>query len=92
MSESQSESNVVLPDVEQVHDAIRNLTNVLLAFLAECQHKVDALEAENHQMHDVVTAARAITDEKGGWFFRVAVPADDMEALSTAIQNYKGRG
>jgi len=78
--------------LESVQTALTELVNDLRDTLQAQQQMVEAYQAENEQMHAVVSAARKMVDEGSGWFFRVAVPGEDMEALVKALGEYKGRG
>jgi hypothetical protein len=69
-----------------------DLANEVRNTVQEQQRMVEIYKAENEQMHAIVMAARKMVDEGSGWFFRVAVPGEDMEELSKALSEYKGRG
>jgi methyl-accepting chemotaxis protein len=78
-----------MPNAEDVQRAIQELNNLIRDFVVEAQETVERYEQANLRMRDVVSAASKLTDDQGGWFFRVAVPADDMTALTDAIQKMR---
>jgi hypothetical protein len=78
--------------LESVEQALVDLANAVRETVQEAQRKAETLEAENHDMHAIVTAARQVVGDGGGWFFRVAVPQEQMESLTSALSDYKGRG
>jgi hypothetical protein len=78
--------------LESVEQALVDLATEVRTTMEEQQRMVETYKTENEQMHAIVTAARRLTGEGTGWFFRIAVPGEDMDALTSALSEYQGRG